>query len=126
MARITATIYDEEKRILDANTGEGGEFSSQSEFIRSCMHSFERVQRLEAELEAAREEIEDLRRQAERVDDLERDVERLKNEKQTILAQREENQQLQAYVDEQRSWRKVGLLTRAKWWLRGMPEGESV
>jgi len=37
-----------------------------------------------------------------------------------ILEQREENTELVKYVEDERRFRHAGLLTRAKWWLRGM------
>lgn len=122
MSRLTATLQDEEERIVEENTGDGTEFSSKSEFVRRCIQSYERVQQVEADLEDARDEIEDLRRRAERVDDLEREVERLKNEKQALIEDRDERQELRRYVDEERSYRQTGLVTRVKWWLTGMPE----
>ncbi len=56
------------------------------------------------------------------IEDLERDVERLQNEKQTLIADRQEKQELVEYVEEEKTYRKANILTRARWWLTGMDD----
>ena len=53
-------------------------------------------------------------------DKLRNRIDRLEREKRMILEQREENTELVKYVEDERRFRHAGLLTRAKWWLRGM------
>lgn len=112
------------RRIFD-RASEAERAESERESIRSDYES--KIDALrsehESELEAARSEYES------RIEELERNVERLRNEKRTLINDREERTELVEYVQEERSLTKqkaqAGIVTRAKWWITGMPaEGE--
>lgn len=45
---------------------------------------------------------------------------RLSETKRRILKQREETTELVEYVEDEKRFRHAGLLTRTKWWFRGM------
>ncbi|WP_126665177.1 hypothetical protein [Haloterrigena salifodinae] len=65
----------------------------------------------------------------DRIAELETEVERLRNEKRTLINDREERTELVEYVQEERSLSKqkaqAGIITRAKWFLTGMPAKEA-
>ena len=100
--RLTVTIDEDHEEILEAKSGDGGPYESKSEAVRMFIEEYETTH--------------------ERIEELERTVDRLRNEKQAIIEQREENQELARYVDEERTWRQAGIVTRTKWWLLGKPE----
>jgi Arc/MetJ-type ribon-helix-helix transcriptional regulator len=85
---------------------------SRSEYIRE-------------ELRAAEELRERVDALEEEVADLETELERVHREKRQVLEQREEHGELVAAVQEERDAeqrrREAGVMTRAKWWLTGMP-----
>ena len=101
MPRLTVTIDEDQKAFLEEKSGDDGPYESKSEAVRKCIQAYERVE------------------------ELEREVERLRNEKRTILEQREENNELTRYVEEERSWRQAGIVTRAKWWIWGKTESDA-
>jgi Arc/MetJ-type ribon-helix-helix transcriptional regulator len=109
MPRLTITLEEEQAALIDEKTGDGGEYESKSEAVRELIRRGERVE----------EEVADLE---ETIADLERQVERLQNEKATLLRNREEHTELVRYVEEERSYRSAGIVTRAKWWLLGMSD----
>lgn len=86
----------------------------------------DRVDELEGELAAVRDERDQLQERVDDVDDLETKVDRLENEKRLILEQRKEDAELVEYVEQERNaeqqWREAGLWTRMKWRLFGMSE----
>lgn len=98
MARLTVTITDEQAELLDELSEDGGEYDSKSAAVRDFIQSGQRV----AELE-------------EKVDQLE-------SEKRLLLEELAEKQDLVCYVEAERSHRRAGLATRAKWWLLGRDE----
>lgn len=55
-------------------------------------------------------------------DDVKQDRDRLQNQLQKLIDEREETTEIVEYVEEERSYRQVGIVTRAKWWLWGMPD----
>lgn len=71
--------------------------------------------------EAARQ----LLRQGVEADALKQEAERLRREKRLILEQREEHTELVRAVSREQTREdrraQAGVLTRAKWWLTGMP-----
>jgi len=69
-----------------------------------------------SESAAARE----LLRRGMEADELEREVERLNRERRQLLEQRDENKQLRRYVEDEQRYRQAGIVTRVKWFLRGM------
>jgi hypothetical protein len=130
MPRMTISITDEQDEQLDDLSGNGAPYTSKAEAVRAFLDgrefggeggalispSGDEVGRsgetpgedgeLLAELRAANEE-------------LEQENERLHRERRQLLEQREENQELVRYVEDERTWRDQGLLTRTKWWLFG-------
>nr|WP_222863747.1 CopG family transcriptional regulator [Natronococcus pandeyae] len=92
--------------ILEKKSGDSGEYDSMSEAVRHFISEYEA---LEEELEEARVEIE-----------------RLRNEKRLVLEEREEKQELVRYVETERTLTeqkaRAGIVTRAKWWLTGVPD----
>lgn len=53
-------------------------------------------------------------------DELRRKNERLRNEKRALVSQREEHTELVRYVEDEQRYRQAGIVTRLRWWLRGM------
>lgn len=136
MPRITVTIPDALDEYLEEESGEGGEFDSKSEVMRSLAERGrdaegfqERIDDLEEELESVCEQRDQLQERVDDVEDLEREVERLQNEKRMLLAEREEKAELARYVEDEREtqqrWREAPLWTRMKWRVVGMPESKS-
>lgn len=105
MPRLTITIDKEQAKLLETKTGDGGEYESKSEAVRDLIHRGERAE--------------------ERIAELERERDRLERKLTAALETREEHTDLVRYVEEERSYRQAGLVTRAKWWLFGM-DGEPV
>ena len=74
--------------------------------------------------EAARQ----LLRQGIEAEALQQEAERLRREKRLILEQREEHTELVRAVQNEQTLAErkasAGALTRAKWWLTGMPDDE--
>lgn len=99
MPRLTITITDDQAAMLDEKTGEGGEYESKSDVVRTFIREYERLD--------------------ERVDNLERENERLRNEKRALIEDREDRTALVEYVEDELSYREAGLGTRMKWWLFG-------
>lgn len=102
MSRLTISLNDAEEAIIDEKVGDGGEYDSKSEFVRSCIQAHTEVEELEQQ------------------------VERLEREKRMILEQREEADEIKRYVEEERSWRSAPVTKRVKWWVFGKPESSSV
>lgn len=139
MPRITVTIPDALDEFLEEESGDGGEFDSKSEVMRSLAEHGrdvegyqeqigdfqERISELEEELAGVRKERDQLQEAADRVDDLEQEIDRLKMEKRQLLAEREEKAELARYVEDEREtqqrWRESPLWTRMKWKITGMP-----
>lgn len=93
---------------------------SKSEIIRERLD--ERDELL-LEREELRDDYDQLRTELEtEIERLEQEVERLNREKRLILEQREENRELQEYVEDEKRYRHAGIMTRLKWWLRGMDD----
>lgn len=133
MGRVTISIGEEEEAILDEKVENSGEYESKSAFVRECIRSYEsrmeaceRVEELEADLAAVREERDRLEDQADRVAELETEVERLHRERRQLLEERDEKKELARYVEDERTaqerWRQAGIVTKTKWKLLGMPE----
>lgn len=119
MPRLTITVTDEQATLLEEKTGDGGEYESKSEAVRTFIQEYERLSERVADLESEYEK---------RIADLERENERLRNEKQLILEQREEHTDLVRAIEREQSREdrraQAGVLTRAKWWLVGMADEE--
>lgn len=109
MKQITLRLPEDTLDELEAEAEERG--VSRSEHIRDILDDRHRVEQLEA-----------------RVDELETEVERQQRARRQLLEQREEHDELVAAVQEERSVerrrREAGVMTRAKWWLTGMPSEE--
>ena len=124
MERITVTIPEEWDERLAQQASEGGPYRSKSEAMREWINDLrQELSECEAQLRSAREENQEY---ADRIEKLRTDVERLQTEKQLILEEREEKTELVEYVRSERSISErraqAGALTRAKWWLTGMPD----
>ncbi|MDG5821635.1 hypothetical protein [Natronococcus sp. A-GB7] len=112
MPRLTITITDEQAEILEGKTGDGGEYESKSEAVRTFITEYERL--------------------TERVDELQNERDRLQRQLAATNSRIDEVTELVEYVDEQRELERyrerrermvdqAGVLTRAKWWLTGVP-----
>ena len=101
MTRTSVNFTEREDSIIEDLTGENGPYDSRSEAVRECVQSYVQLHN----------EIEELHNK----------IDRLEREKRMILEQREENTELIEYVDDEKRFRRANILTRAKWWLRGMP-----
>lgn len=108
MPRITVTITDDQAELLEEKTGEGGEYESKSEAVRSFIQEYERL--------------------SGRVEELETENQRLHRERRQLLEQREEHTDLVRAVESERTLAerraRAGLLTKAKWALFGMDDDE--
>jgi vacuolar-type H+-ATPase subunit I/STV1 len=145
MDRITPHVREEHLEQIRSVQESADSDISEAEAVRRIFDRASEANRTDEELEAVRSEYESkidaLRSEHEseleavqsecgsRIEDLERDVERLRNEKRTLINDREERTELVGYVQEERSLTKqkaqAGIVTRARWWLTGMPaEGE--
>jgi Arc/MetJ-type ribon-helix-helix transcriptional regulator len=113
MPRLTITITDEQADLLNELSGDGGPYESKSEAVRDF------IQR--------RDEFE------HEHDRLQSKCDRLERRVSALIQQREEHSELVAYVEEERLLQRrrderqrkkdtAGVVTRAKWWLTGMPE----
>jgi|APHM01.1.fsa_nt_gi hypothetical protein len=99
------------------------EQTSDAEAVRECVRRSERLADVEAHVDELDTEVDRIRRE------LNTEVGRLRREKRQILAEREEKAELARQIKNQRSaeqrLRKAGLVTRAKWLLVGMDDGEA-
>lgn len=99
MPRLTVTLDEDLIELIEEKSGDGGEYESKSEAVRSLI------------------------RDGERAEELKRKAERLEREKRQILEQREENKELAKFAEQERTLQEERLrasaLTRAKWWLFG-------
>lgn len=80
---------------------------SKSEIFRERLDELDDARELRNELEA-------------NLDELRTENQRLRREKRQILDQRQENTELVEYVEDEKRYRQAGIMTRFKWWLRGM------
>lgn len=107
MKKLSVSLGEEHVDMLDERA-DAGEAGSRSEALRQYLD----------EIEALREERDELRQE----------LEATKNEKRVLVDQREENTELRRYVEDQRSaderWRQAGLATKLKWQVLGMPDDD--
>lgn len=103
MPRLTITVTDEQAELLEEKTGDGGEYESKSEAVRTFIQEYEHL--------------------SEQIADLEAENERLERRLTAANGRYDDHTELVEYVEEERSWRSAGLSTRVKWWLFGK-EGE--
>jgi predicted nucleic acid-binding Zn-ribbon protein len=121
MKNVTVRLSEEYVETLD---GEATELEmSRAEYIRDLLHqardsqtTSDELAATQAELEQARARITELENQLRAVNTRQRDVD-------DLVAYVEEERLLQRRRDErQRKKDTAGVVTRAKWWLTGMPE----
>ena len=96
MARLSASIPEEQMERIEELAGSEGPYGSKSEVVRECINRYDRV------------------------DELETEVDRLHRERRQLLEQRSENQELQRYVKDEQRYRQAGLVQRLRWWIGGM------
>lgn len=74
------------------------------------------------------EAVRELLRRGLEYDEIETDRDRLERQYRQLIERQEEHQELVEYVETERTIeekrRRAGVVTRAKWWLRGMPADE--
>jgi Arc/MetJ-type ribon-helix-helix transcriptional regulator len=99
---MTVSLREEQAQWIEENIGEGGDYESKSDAIRTIMDRHEELQ--------------------EEVDELRKENERLHRERRQLLEQREENTELVEYVEDEQRYRRASLMTRMKWWLKGMDD----
>lgn len=106
MPRLTITITDRQADLLEKKTGEGGEYESKSEVVRTFIQEYERL--------------------SERVDELERERDRLERKLTKTNSRNDDVDELVEYVQEERDLRQrreerrdAPLWTRAKWYIFG-------
>lgn len=108
MARVTATLDDEQYEYLQA-VKEAEGLDSDAAAVRACMDRA----RMHDDAQ-------------ERAESLEARVEELRNELAAANRRIDSANELVEYVEEERSLeqrrRQAGIVTRARWWLTGMPE----
>jgi flagellar biosynthesis chaperone FliJ len=122
MGRITFTAESQHEDIIESVQSEDG-VESTSEAVRECITRYaalqQRVADLQQDLEAAEARQDDLRRQLQaansRNEDHQELVEYVQDERR-LQRQREERKRMKE---------TAGVLTRAKWWVTGLPDPES-
>ena len=95
MARLTISLTDEQEEKVQELVS-SGEYNSKNKAVQFLIN------------------------RGERVPELEQEIERLKRERRQLLEQRSENKELQRYVNDEKRYREAGIVTRLKWFLRGM------
>lgn len=108
MRQMTISLREEQAQWIEENIGEGEQYESKSEAIRSLM---DRHGELEKEME-----------------ELQQENNRLHRERRLLLEQREEHTELVRHVQDEREDRKqkrqkenAPVWRRAKWWVLGVP-----
>lgn len=111
MSRITFTAEESHKDYL-TDLEERDNIDSTAAAVRYCIEVTAEAQQHDAELQ-------------QHVEELQQEVDRLQNEKRTLINDRQEKQELVEYVETEKSLSErkaqAGVITRAKWWLTGMP-----
>lgn len=104
MARVSASISDEQAARIEDLAGPDGSYDSKSEVIRDCISAYNRVE------------------------EVERENDRLRRERRQLLEQREEHNDLVRYAEDQqeqeqraREKEEQPVWTRATWWFFGRP-----
>ena len=104
MEKTSVTLREEDLELL-----EDVDADNRSEALRTVLDEFrelqEDVDELRRDLEHQEARTEDLRRQLQEARSREDDVD-----------------ELATYVEDERRYRRAGIVTRAKWWLRGMDD----
>jgi len=106
MGRLTISISDDERELIEQNVGDGGSYESKSAFVRECINQYEHSQQLEAT-------VNDLRRQL-------REANRRNDEMQELAEYVDREKQLQL---EERQRRRAPLLKRIEWLIFGYDGG---
>jgi flagellar biosynthesis chaperone FliJ len=122
MGRITFTADAQHEDIVESVQSEDG-VESQAEAVRECITRDaalqQRVAALQQDLEDAEARQDALRRQLQAANSRDEDhqelVEYVQDERR-LQRQREERERMKE---------TAGVLTRAKWWVTGMPDPES-
>jgi Arc/MetJ-type ribon-helix-helix transcriptional regulator len=110
MEPITVSLTDEQYAKIESLASDEGEYSSQSDAVRTLLdRSFEyesltteiaekedRINKLEQRTKDFNEELSDKA-------DIETENERLRNEKRTLIAEKEEKQELREYASQAKS-----------------------
>lgn len=111
MRQMTVSLREEQAEWIEENIGDGEQFNSKSDAVRTIMDRHEELQK---EIERLRAEREELRSQLaatnQRIDEA--------NEIIEFVDEQRELERSRAKREERRA--QAGVLTRAKWWLVGM------
>lgn len=111
MRQMTVSLREEQAEWIEANLGDGKQYESKSDAIRTII---DRHEKLQSEVEELRQENERLRNQLaatnQRIDEV--------NDLVEYVDEQRNLEQTRAEREERRA--KAGVLTRAKWWLVGM------
>ena len=119
MGRITFTAESQHEDIVESIQSEDG-VESQSEAVRECITRYADLQQRVANLQ-------------QDLEDAETETDRLQRELAATNRRVDEHQELVAYVEDERRMQRqreerermketAGVLTRAKWWVTGMPD----
>jgi len=119
MGRITFTADAQHEDIVESVQSEDG-VESQAEAVRECITRYadlqQRVAALQQDLEDAEARQDDLRRQLQAANSRDEDH-------QELVAYVEDERRLQRRREERERMKETaGVLTRAKWWVTGMPD----
>lgn len=108
---MTVSLREEQAEWIEANIGDGKQYESKSDAIRTII---DRHEELQFEVDNLRQENKQLRDQLaatnQRIDEV-NDLVEYVDEQRTLEQSRERREERRA---------QAGVLTRAKWWLVGM------
>ena len=121
MRTVTLKMDENTVETLDSEAEDRG-YSSRSEYIRNIIETRDDTDEHDGVIETYERKIEEYESD---IADLEREVERQQRERRQLLELRDEHQELVHVVQDERSLAQrraqAGILTRARWWLGGMP-----
>lgn len=121
METITLRVESETLETVDSEAEDAD--LNRSEYLREVIDLRNEHGIDEDEHDALRRERDELQREVDRLGDrvaeLETERDRLVRELSATNKRVDEHKELQRYVDDEMSYRRAGLTTRLKWWLRG-------
>lgn len=119
MDSITVRLTDEMVESLDSDADDRG--VSRSEYIRDTLDARHDPP---PDTETDERDTERIRELEDEIEKLEQEITRLNRERRQLLEQRDEHTDLVRAVEDQRTLERqraeAGVLTRVKWWFRGM------
>ena len=119
MPRLTVTIDDDQKELLEAVAGEDGEYESKSAAVRDFIQAGEERQELEAEIRRLRDRLES---RNERIDELESQLRKRSNIEDKIEDLPDKIRDADSYSERRlQKLDEASLSQRIVWKLTGVP-----